>query len=359
MATNFPGSTDSFTNPTSSTPMDTAGGLQHDVQHTNANDAIAAIEAFLLGLAYSSTGITLRAAANQDGIRFRGRAGGTGGFYLEVVPAVLAASVTHTAQAKTGTIALRDAGTTDGIFDWSNPNAITTTATALSGRVNVISGTAADYTVTMPASPATGSAVAFVVKDWSVANKQYTLDAGVGVLIAGRTRNLVLMHTNVVILHYDGAAWQPIVLSLDTPWVTAASGTTITATSVNPTTGTVPLNTIRWRRLGDSCIAHMAFRQSAAGSNGTGAYLYTLPYTADTAKIPLFDTSLLNAAIGTASAESASGAGGGAACLYSSTQVQLYTSAGASSGANGSSQNALGNASCSFGYHVQYPVVNW
>lgn len=44
MAVNFPTSLDTFTNPTSGNDLDTAG-VEHDVQHSNANDAIEALEA--------------------------------------------------------------------------------------------------------------------------------------------------------------------------------------------------------------------------------------------------------------------------------------------------------------------------
>ena len=41
--TNYPGSLDTFQNPTAATTMD-AAGFEHDVQHTNLNDAVAALQ---------------------------------------------------------------------------------------------------------------------------------------------------------------------------------------------------------------------------------------------------------------------------------------------------------------------------
>ena len=46
MASNYPGSLDSFNNPTGTTKTD-ATGFEHATQHANANDAIEAIEAEL------------------------------------------------------------------------------------------------------------------------------------------------------------------------------------------------------------------------------------------------------------------------------------------------------------------------
>jgi hypothetical protein len=46
MPTNFPTSVDNFANPT---PTDSLNAPAHSGQHTNANDAIEAVESFLLG----------------------------------------------------------------------------------------------------------------------------------------------------------------------------------------------------------------------------------------------------------------------------------------------------------------------
>lgn len=208
MATNFPGSTDSFTNPSSSTLMDAAAGLQHDVQHTNANDAIAAIEAFLLGLAYNSTGITLRAAATQDGIRFRGRAGGTSSYYAELVPAVLSAIRSLTVQDKDGTIAMRGTGTVDGVFDWSSRIAVTGAVTATINRVHeVVFASAA--TITLPAA-ASVAGQSLVIQVGSTNTATVTVDGNGAELIDGAAS--LTMHKNGLLWIYsDGTGWRSII----------------------------------------------------------------------------------------------------------------------------------------------------
>ena len=73
---------------------------------------------------------------------------------------------------------------------------------------------------------------------FAAASKQFTLDAGGTVKIASRTRYLVLLHTNVVLLRWDGTDWQPLVLCLDTPWVLSnvdSGKVQITAVTTNPT----------------------------------------------------------------------------------------------------------------------------
>lgn len=234
--------------------------------------------------------------------------------------------------------------------------AITAVTAATASRMHVVSGTAADYAITLPSAPAAGTVIGFRVKDWSVATKQYTLDAGGSVKIAGRTRYLVLVHTNVALFQYDGTDWQPLVLCLDTPWVTAGVST-IYATSVAPTKGTTTSDSVRWRRVGDSCEAHLSYRQSTAGTNGTGAYLFVLPFTVDTAKVGSYDASYQNAVIGSAgSGQEGVSQHAGVACMHNATTVVLIM---ASLGPLGSGYNAMGSAGQSYGYHVSFPAVNW
>ncbi len=56
MAINYPTSLDTFTNPASTDNLDTTG-VEHDVQHSNLNDAVEALEA-KVGITNSSTNTT-------------------------------------------------------------------------------------------------------------------------------------------------------------------------------------------------------------------------------------------------------------------------------------------------------------
>lgn len=64
-------------------------------------------------------------------------------------------------------------------------------------------------------------------------------------------------------------AWQ------DFPSV--AAGTLITATTTSPTYGTIVSNTAKWRRNGPNMEILWNYRQSTAGTTGTGAYLFNIP----------------------------------------------------------------------------------
>ena len=66
-----------------------------------------------------------------------------------------------------------------------------------------------------------------------------------------------------------------------------AVGTLITATTTNPTYGTVVTNKAKWRRVGDSMEIFWQHSESTSGSSGSGTYLFNLPsgYQIDSSKI--------------------------------------------------------------------------
>jgi hypothetical protein len=141
-------------------------------------------------------------------------------------------------------------------------------------RLHRVSGTSADYTITMPSAVA-GDVVGFQVVSWVDANRQYKLDAGAVVKIAGRTRYLVLLHSNVVLLMFDGTDWQPLVLNLDTPVVAYAM--TVKADITNPMPNAGASNEATWRRIDGDLFIQWSFRQTAAGVAGSGHYYVELP----------------------------------------------------------------------------------
>lgn len=188
------------------------------------------------------------------------------------------------------------------------PTSITGAATATADTLHHITGTSADYTITLPAAPASGTVIGFIVDAWASANKQYKLDAGSGVVIAGRTRYLVLLHTNVVLLRWDGSRWQSLVLNLDTPWIDAGAST-VTATTTSPTKGGgTTYDRVYWRRSGKDLHVRYEYRHTTAGTAGSGDYLWLIP-------IGSIDTAFVTAetTVGTLNARATSGVGHGAA----------------------------------------------
>jgi hypothetical protein len=153
---------------------------------------------------------------------------------------------------------------------------IATTVTATINRLHLISGTSADYDITLP-SASVGDVIGFMVNEYAAATKQFRLDATGSVLIAGRTKYLTLLHTNTVLLMWSGSAWRPLVLSLYTPWVEIAAPT-IFGTITNPAKGVSTIDRMRWRRMAQNIeIDYRYYQPSVAGTVGSGDYYMQLP----------------------------------------------------------------------------------
>jgi hypothetical protein len=112
------------------------------------------------------------------------------------------------------------------------------------------------------------------------------------------------------------------------PAAAMASGVLVTATSSPPTFGTLIENTARWRRIGDSMHLRWSYSQSAAGSAGSGTYIFNLFSGA-----PAINTALTGSTQTPASPQSSVGRFGGEyptsspymlngeVMVYSSTQL--------------------------------------
>lgn len=125
----------------------------------------------------------------------------------------------------------------------------------------------------------------------------YTLQAGTGTFVAtfqssSSTSYRLVFHiatTNASAwtLKFDNVQVGPketIFAATTSDWQTYSL--TMDATTTPPTKGTIVRDVARWRRVGDSMEIRYDYEQSAAGSAGSGTYLYPLPsgYTIDTAK---------------------------------------------------------------------------
>lgn len=206
--------------------------------------------------------------------------------------------------------------------------AITTTVTATINRQHYITGTSADYTITLPsASSNNGSVIGFIVAPNASASKQYTLDATGSIKINTRTQLLVLTHGNCIMLVSNGTDWLPLVWNLNSPWVDAGV-TTITGLSVNPTKGTTVFDHIYWRRVDGTMEVRYSYRQTAIGVIGTGDYLLALPIGATsetlTTTASISDGDAFAYAVGTAAGTTDVASANGAMVPYDTTHIRIY-----------------------------------
>jgi len=225
--------------------------------------------------------------------------------------------------------------------------------------MHAISGTSADYDISMP-SASVGDVVGFFVKDWTLANKAYRLVES-GRKIAGRSNYLVLIHTNCALLYYDGTDWQPLALSLDTIWVDGGDFEIYGGTT-NPTKGTNTRNQL-WRRVGDSCEQFNTYTQTEAGTSGTGEYLFPTVFTVRTGQPVNTNGSVHytgNSAIGYGGcAWNDTQYGDVVAHLYSTTRFRASIINDEFRGWFGSGHSPLSFASVVFGIRIRYPVQDW
>lgn len=128
---------------------------------------------------------------------------------------------------------------------------------------------------------------------------------------------------------YVGLARNIISASAITDWKdfpSVAAGTLITATTTNPTYGTVSENVAKYRYIGDSVSIRWTFKQSTVGTAGSGNYLFNIPSSIcviDTAKTGT-NSSARNQQSIWGSIKIVSGTtavGFGSAHVYSSSQV--------------------------------------
>lgn len=81
-------------------------------------------------------------------------------------------------------------------------------------------------------------------------------------------------------LFSTGTQWLVQEHSYAKDWVnfpSVAAGTLLTGTTTNPTYGTVVDNIARWKREDDTAHIEWSYKHNAAGSNGSGTYLFNLP----------------------------------------------------------------------------------
>lgn len=188
---------------------------------------------------------------------------------------------------------------------------------------------------------------------------------------------LVLFNANAtsgaVTLKLDRLSVGPVSIPVGAPvtdWVDAGT-VTITATTTNPTKGTTATDKVRWRRVGDSAEIRYEFRQTTAGTAGSGVYLLSLPsgLVIDTNKISVSNDTTANYAASVAATASlgeglitdSSSRGALIARAYSSTQLvlqtQVYYSAANLWGTTGN--YALNAAALGVSVTVRVPIAGW
>jgi len=176
------------------------------------------------------------------------------------------------------------------------------------------------------------------------------------------------------ILEYFGSGSVYSSTNADTDWnniSNVSAGTFITATTTNPAYGTVATNKAQWKRQGSDLLLRWDYRQTTAGTAGSGQYLINIPAETgcviDTTKAPTstFASPLAagkNSNVGTFYYGDLSNDGLGQVFPFSTTQLGvafIYVGASSNRGYWGSTTGAMNVTPQNLGIDARIPCANW
>lgn len=161
-------------------------------------------------------------------------------------------------------------------------------------------------------------------------------------------------------LTFDNLSVKPATNTSSTPITDWQSYTpTVTATTTNPTFGTIAAHSASYRRVGDSAHIRYTFRQTSAGTAGSGTYLFSLPpgLSIDSAKINTNANSISNPYV---MGSAYFGAGVAGEVIYSTGQTNKVTlSAGPNQFTSATATDNFGAANATIGFEAMVPIQGW
>ncbi len=201
--------------------------------------------------------------------------------------------------------------------------------------------------------------------------------AYIGYGINGQFTTTLCTQFESVTITSDGYAYFIKERNIPSVWANAgpigADATHIAATTTNATKGTIATDIFWWRRSGQNMEVRMEYRHTAAGTVGSGDYLFggfPTGTTMDTQRMSVNTTVygggngfLFNGGLGTVlysnSSGGATGQGAGSVIPYNTTQVRMFTIETGTSGVIGSGYESVGGANCSIAAEFSVPITNW
>lgn len=151
-----------------------------------------------------------------------------------------------------------------------------TDSTVASDNVILLSG--ASFTLTLHTAVGNSGQVLDIIHNGTSLTQVYTLGTTGGQTIGGVAGGSYLLYTNSERLRLvsDNSNWQILTHQAVTTWASAGA-LTVTATGTPCAKGTTSTDAFRWRRNGRNVEFMYDYVQTAGGTAGTGAYIWTLP----------------------------------------------------------------------------------
>jgi|CXWL01.1.fsa_nt_gi hypothetical protein len=250
---------------------------------------------------------------------------------------------------------------------------VTTTDTATTSDYTLdLSG--ASFTQTIYTAVGNTGKILEIIHSGTSLTQEYTLNSTSGQTIGGHASGVLKLYTNGerFKIQSDGSNWRIVEHKAETNFVDAGA-LVITASTTDPTKGgTVVLDKVYWRRVGQNAHIMMNYRQTTVGVNGSGDYLFNIPsgLVIDTGIIGAEATaqgvgsSIRNSNLGNFFGHLAATVNmSGGIALWDSTKVTVNMCATATTssslGTVGSGYAALGNASVSYHLNFTAPIVGW
>jgi hypothetical protein len=168
--------------------------------------------------------------------------------------------------------------------------------------------------------------------------------------------------TSAYTLKVDSVSVSPVSRLYGAPITDWTSFTMTAEGSVsNPTKGTVAVDEARWRRVGDSMEILWNYRQTAAGTAGSGTYKFLIPggYSIDSAKItPSSGTA--PPVVGAATAYDGTSDFTGYVHAYDSTHLGMVLGdESADPSTVGSASTGFDKTTLNYSFSARFPVTGW
>jgi hypothetical protein len=140
-----------------------------------------------------------------------------------------------------------------------------------------------------------------------------------------------------------------------TDWISGGT-LTVTGSVSNPTKGTISVDSLFWRRVGDSMELYGQYQQTVAGTAGSGIYLVALPsgFTIDSAKLSGVGSGGATQNLGTIAVTNGTGATTYYNAYASSTSLIAFNGFQA-----GGSPADFATTALRFSFSIRVPIANW
>jgi hypothetical protein len=127
--------------------------------------------------------------------------------------------------------------------------------------------------------------------------QEYTIDPNGAQTVGGKSTIKMTTFGEVFVIEARGGNWDIVYHHCGTDW-SASAAITVASTGTAMAKGTTTVDSIRWRRVGNCAHIKLNYKQTAAGTVGTGDYYYTLPtgLVADSTYVN-FDTTVYGATV--------------------------------------------------------------